>query len=170
MHGVPHARRLWTAVWQDLATYTRAHYHLTTSANRCTHSLKKTLHAWHNTMLALRLWFQHSVAWACVAVKTQIAHPFLKLYSYAHSFLPVLLHYGQLFEINAKQARTIGGGGGGGHAAPCRDCPRDLPRLGVHGCTLHVRAQPMAVGGLPRSGGGVFGFVPQSLRKFLGGL
>ena len=60
-------------------------------------------------MLALRFWFRHSVAWASVALKTQLAHPLLQLHSYAHSYLPVLFLHGQLFEVYARQVRTISG-------------------------------------------------------------
>ena len=56
------------------------------------------------------------------------------------------------------------------HAAPCSNGPPEIPQLGIHGCTLHARAQSMAAHGLPRSGGGVLGFILQSLSKFLGGL
>ena len=109
MHGVAHACRLWTAVRQALATHARAHAHLTTWANRLTRWLKKTLQAWHTTMLAPRFWFRHSVAGTFVALKTQLAHPLLTLHSYAHSYLPVLLLHGQLFEIYARQVRIISG-------------------------------------------------------------
>ena len=60
-------------------------------------------------MLALCFWFRHSVARASVALKTQLARPLLKLRSYAHSYLPVLLLHGQPFEIYARQVRTISG-------------------------------------------------------------
>ena len=103
MHGVAHARRLWTAVRQALATQARSHAHLKTWANRLTHWLKKTLQAWHTTMLALRFWFRHSVARASVALKTQLAYPLLTLHPCAHSYLPGLLLHGQLFEIYARQ-------------------------------------------------------------------
>ena len=106
MHGVTRTRRPWTAVRQDLATHTRAHFHFTTRASRLTQWLKKTL---HTTMLALRFWFRHSVAQASVALKTQLAHPLLQLHSYAHLYLPVLFLHGQLFEVYARQVRTISG-------------------------------------------------------------
>ena len=57
-------------------------------------------------MLTLRFWFRHSVARASVAVKTKLAHP---LHSYAHLNLPVLFLHRQLFEVYAKQVRTISG-------------------------------------------------------------
>ena len=109
MQGVTHTRHLWTAAGQDLATHARAHFHLTTRAIRLTHWLKKTLQAWHTTMLALRLWFRYSLAQASVARKVQLAHPLLQLHSYAHSYLPMLSLHGQLFEVYARQVRTISG-------------------------------------------------------------
>ena len=60
-------------------------------------------------MLALHFWFWHSVAQASVALKTTLAYPLLQLQSYAHSYLPVLLLQGQLFEVYARQVRTISG-------------------------------------------------------------
>ena len=106
IHGAAHTRRLW-AVRQDLATHGRAQSHITTWANRLTHWLRKTLQAWHTTVLALCFWFRHSVARASVALKTQLAHPLLKLHSYAHSYLSVLLLHGQQFEIYGRQVQTI---------------------------------------------------------------
>ena len=40
-------------------------------------------------------------------MNTQLGHPLLNLHSYAHFYLSVLVVHGQLFEMYARQVRTI---------------------------------------------------------------
>ena len=109
MSRVAHTRHMWTTARQDLATHTKAHFHLTMRACRFTQWLIKTPHAWRTTMLGPCFWLRHSVAWASVALKTQLARPLLQLHSYAHSYLHTPSLHGQLFEVYTRQVRTTSG-------------------------------------------------------------